>query len=71
MIALPLAVRHSRNTGVAANVGIALVVGFSYWVVLAFATSLGKSGVLPPSVAAWSANVIFAAIGGIFFLGTE
>ena len=71
MIALPLAVRHSRNTGVAANVGIALVVGFSYWVVLAFATSLGKSGVLPPSVAAWSANVIFAAIGGIFFLGAE
>ncbi|MFM7143744.1 MAG: LptF/LptG family permease, partial [Alphaproteobacteria bacterium] len=71
MIALPLAVRRSRHAGVAANVGTALVVGFSFWVVLAFATSLGKSGVLPPAVAAWSPNLIFAAIGAIFFLGSE
>ncbi|MBU6281543.1 LPS export ABC transporter permease LptG [bacterium] len=71
MIALPLAVRRSRQAGVAANVGTALVVGFSFWVVLAFATSLGKSGVLPPAVAAWSPNLIFAAIGAIFFLGSD
>jgi len=42
-------------------------VGFSYWVVLALTTSLGKGGVLPAPLAAWSANLIFAAIGLIFF----
>jgi lipopolysaccharide export LptBFGC system permease protein LptF len=39
--------------------------------VLAFTMSLGKSGVLPPALAAWSANGIFALIGMIFFLGSE
>jgi lipopolysaccharide export system permease protein len=71
LIAVPLASRHSRNAGVAASVGVALLVGFSFWVVLALTTSLGRSGVLPAPVAAWSANVVFATIGAIFFLSAE
>lgn len=71
MIAIPLASRHSRGSGVAASVGAALVVGFSYWVVLALTTSLGKGGVLPPLLAAWTANLIFGAIGLIFFLSAD
>jgi len=71
LVGIPLASRRSRSSGVAASVGTALVVGFSYWVVLALTTSLGHSGVLPAPVAAWSANIIFAVIGEIFFLGSE
>lgn len=71
LIGIPLASRHSRNSGMAATAGAALVVGFSYWIVLALTMSLGNSGVLPPIIAAWSANVIFIAIGTIFFLGSE
>lgn len=71
LVAVPLAARRSRNSGVAASVGAALAVGFSYWVVLALTTSLGRSGVLPAPIAAWSANLIFAAIGAIFFLGAD
>jgi len=71
LIAIPLASRHSRQSSAAANVGIALVVGFSYWVVLALTTSLGKGEILPPVVAAWTANALFALIGAIFFLGSE
>lgn len=71
LIAIPLASRHNRGSGVAASVGAALVVGFSYWVVLALTTSLGKGGVLPAPLAAWSANLIFTAIGLIFFLSSE
>jgi lipopolysaccharide export system permease protein len=71
LLALPLATRRNRNRAVAANVGLALVVGFSYWVVLALAMSLGRTGILPAPVAAWSANVIFGTIGVIFFLGSE
>jgi lipopolysaccharide export system permease protein len=71
LIAIPLASRHGRGSGMAASVGAALVVGFTFWVVLALTTSLGKGGVLPAPLAAWSANVIFGAIGLIFFLGSE
>jgi lipopolysaccharide export system permease protein len=71
LVGIPLASRRSRSSGVAASVGAALVVGFSYWVVLALTTSLGHSGVLPAFVAAWSANVLFAVVGEIFFLGAE
>lgn len=71
LLAIPLASRHTRGSGVAASVGAALVVGFSYWVVLALTTSLGKGGVLPAPLAAWSANIIFAAIGLIFFLSSD
>ncbi len=71
LLAIPLASRHSRQSSSAANVGIALVVGFSYWVVLALTTSLGKGEILPPVVAAWTANALFALIGAIFFLGSE
>jgi lipopolysaccharide export system permease protein len=71
LVAIPLAARHDRNSSVAANVGAALVVGFSYWVVLALTMSLGRTGVLPAPIAAWSANLIFAAIGLIFFLSSE
>ncbi len=71
VIAIPLASRHSRQSSAAANVGIALVIGFSYWVVLALTSSLGKGEMLPPIIAAWSANVLFAVIGAIFFLGSD
>ncbi|MFP6662629.1 MAG: LPS export ABC transporter permease LptG [Deltaproteobacteria bacterium] len=71
LIGIPLASRHSRNSGTAASAGTALAVGFSYWIVLALTMSLGKSGVLPPILAAWSANAIFASVGLIFFLGSE
>jgi lipopolysaccharide export system permease protein len=48
-----------------------MLVGFSYWIVLALTLSLGKSGVLPPILAAWAANGIFAGIGIVFFLSSD
>lgn len=71
LIAIPLASTHRRGTGLAASVGAALVVGFLYWIVLGLTTSLGRGGVLPPPIAAWSANLLFGAIGAVFFLGAE
>ena len=71
LIGIPLASRHSRNSSLAANTGIAMLVGFSYWIVLALAMSLGKSGVLPPAIAAWTANALFTGIGIVFFLSSE
>lgn len=69
LIAIPLGLRNLRASSLAHNVGTGLVIGFSYWVVLALAVSLGHSGALPPMIAAWTANVIFAGIGLFLLLG--
>lgn len=71
LVAVPLATRGTRTTSLAVNIGRGLVVGFSYFVVVAFTRALGQSGTLPPVVAAWSANVLFALIGGYYLLGAD
>jgi len=70
-VAIPLAGRVQRHPSVTAIVGIGLAIGFAYWVVLALTNSLGQSGVLPPLLAAWAANVIYLLIGAGLFLSTE
>lgn len=69
LIAIPLGIRNVRASSLASHIGAGLVIGFSYWVVLALAVSLGHSGALPPLIAAWAANVIFAGIGLFLLLG--
>jgi lipopolysaccharide export system permease protein len=70
-VAVPLAGRVQRHPSVAAIVASGLVLGFSYWVVLALTNSLGQSGVLPAVVAAWASNFIFLLLGVALFLSTE
>lgn len=71
LIAIPLATRGTRTSNLAAAVSLGLAIGFSYWVVLAFATALGQSAALHPVVAAWAANGIFAFVGLFLYLGAE
>jgi lipopolysaccharide export system permease protein len=71
LIGIPLASRTLRGSGMAAGLGLALAVGFLYWIVLGLTTSLGRSGILPAAIAAWSANILFGMIGAIFFLSSE
>lgn len=70
-VAVPLAGRIQRHPNMAATVGSGLVIGFAYWVVLALANSLGQSHVLPPTLAAWTANIIFLLGGAALFLSSE
>ena len=70
-IAVPLAGRVQRHPSLAAIVGIGLVTGFAYWVILALSNSLGQSGILPPVVSAWAANGIFLLLAGVLFLSSE
>ncbi len=71
LIAVPLAAAGTRLTSVAASMGVGFVVGFSYFVLVAFARALGQSGALPPAIAAWAANGLFALVGGYYLLGTD
>jgi lipopolysaccharide export LptBFGC system permease protein LptF len=69
LISMPLGMRNLRGSSLANNIGAGLLIGSTYWFVLALAVSLGHSGALPPIVAAWTANGIFAAIGLFLLLG--
>jgi lipopolysaccharide export system permease protein len=71
VLATGIAVRRNLREGAA--IGIALGVGgaFLYWVMMSFCMSLGYGGILPPYLAAWSANFIFACFGGILVLYAE
>ncbi len=67
-VAVPLAGRVRRHPSVAATLGIGILVGFGYWVLLALTRSLGQAGALPPMVAAWAANGIYLLLGCGLFL---
>jgi LPS export ABC transporter permease LptF/LPS export ABC transporter permease LptG len=49
---------------------IAVVITVAYWVVNSGALSLGRVDLLPPSVAAWAATVVFGGIGVSLFVRT-
>ena len=63
MIALgiPFALRGGRTSGIAVGIGVSLGIGFGFYIVNALLLSFGQEGVIPPVIAAWAANAIFAA----------
>ena len=63
ILGVPFALRNSRSGGVALGIGASIGIGFAYFVANAVLLSYGRSGVLPPLVAAWGANIIFALSG--------
>jgi lipopolysaccharide export system permease protein len=67
-VGIPFALKTGRQGGIAAGVGLSVVIAFSYWIVFAVTTSLGHSGVLPPLIAASFPNILFLA-GGTLMLG--
>lgn len=71
LIAVPLAARGTRASSLPAAVGLGFVIGFAYFIVLAFARALGQTGALPALLAAWTSNLLFALIGTYHLLGTD
>jgi lipopolysaccharide export system permease protein len=69
LLAIPFALKYTSGAGWALSFGFTLVLGFGYWVVLAFCISLGHSGALPPLVAAWTPDMVLALVG--LFFSTE
>jgi lipopolysaccharide export system permease protein len=71
LVAVPLAARGTRVSSLPAAVGLGFVIGFSYFIVLAFTRALGQTGALPPLLAAWTSNLIFVLIGAYHLLGSD
>lgn len=65
LIGIPFSLKTGRSAGMASGVGISIIIGFSYWVAMAFCVSLGHTGVLPPFIAAFGSNIIFSIAGFI------
>jgi lipopolysaccharide export system permease protein len=61
-----------RNLSLGRSFGLAIAIGFGYWLALGLTSSLGRSAIIPAWVAAWLPNFTFAAIAlSIFLFGEE
>jgi len=67
VLAVPFALSMGKRgslTGIATAVGIAIV----YWVIANLFESMGNASMLPPALAAWSPDILFALAGGYLLL---
>jgi lipopolysaccharide export system permease protein len=62
IIGIPFALKRTRTKAMG-SIGIALAISIIFYVVNAMFLALGKGGLVPPLIAAWAANVAFAAFG--------
>jgi lipopolysaccharide export system permease protein len=68
LVATPFALMVGRRGGLAMGVVIAFVISYLYWVIYSLCVALGHGGTIPPLVAAWTANVLFAIAGGYLLI---
>jgi lipopolysaccharide export system permease protein len=59
---IPFAMTSKRG-GALLGVGISIAISLIYYGIISISIALGKGGMLPPLVASWSANFIFAGLG--------
>jgi len=67
LIGIPFALKTGRSGGVALSIGISVMIGFAYGVTFYIFLSIGKTGVLPPFLSAWTPTLLFG-LTGIFTL---
>jgi len=68
IVAIPFALLSPRSSGRAVGIGVAIVIAAGYWIVNAMAIAFAKADLLPPLLAAWTANIVFLGIGTALFL---
>jgi lipopolysaccharide export system permease protein len=71
LLAIPFALKRHMSGSLSLSFGVAMAIGFGYWVLAAFCVSLGHSGALPALISAWIPNAIFVMIGIFFFTAEE
>ena len=68
ILGVSFSLKSERSGGISQSIGLGIIIGFSYWIVFAFAISLGRAGTIPPVMAAWAANVLFGVAATIMFM---
>jgi len=54
---------HTGRKGVLAGIALILLLFFAYYALISLGVGLGKRGIIPPGIAAWSPHFVFAGIG--------
>jgi lipopolysaccharide export system permease protein len=67
LIGIPFALKTGRSGGIALSIGVSVLIGFAYGVLFYVSISFGKSGILPPLLAAWAPTLLFG-LAGVFTL---
>ena len=71
LLGIPFALKSGRSSGIAFGVGISVLVGFGYWLIMSLGLSLGRAEVLPPLLSAWGANIVFGLAGILMMVKIE
>jgi lipopolysaccharide export system permease protein len=70
IICLPLSVALKKG-GVAIGLGISIILAFVYWGLIQSCRAYGVAGLMPPILAAWLPNMIYAFIAVVMALGIK
>jgi LPS export ABC transporter permease LptG/LPS export ABC transporter permease LptF len=70
LIGVPFAFVVARK-GALYGIAISVIIAIVYWACLAIFETLGSNAYLPPSLAAWTANLLFGAAGLYFLFSLE
>ncbi len=70
-IGIPFALRTSKQGGLIFGIVVSMVIALGFWTVFALSLSLGRSGLVPPMISAWMANVLFSIVGIIMLARIE
>ncbi len=66
-----IALRGRTREGMAVSFGYGIVTAFLYWSLYSFCLSLGYGGLMPPWLAAWTANILFGFATGLMLVSLE
>jgi LPS export ABC transporter permease LptG len=70
LVALPFAFRLGRR-GTLYGIGIGVVLGMVFFALLAFTSTLGEIGALPPMLAVWAPSIAFMILSIYLMLGVR
>ena len=62
-IGLALGSRYIRGGASAINIGMSVVIGYLYYVVMVTLEAVALGGYISPLTAVWIPNIVFAAMG--------
>jgi LPS export ABC transporter permease LptG/LPS export ABC transporter permease LptF len=70
LLAVPFGVTTGRR-GALYGIGLGIVIALSYWLVMSVFIAIGKTGLLPPALAAWTPNILVSACAVYLVLTTK
>lgn len=71
MVGTGIATGRKLKEGLPVIISYGIGIAFLYWIFYSFCLSLGYGGMLPPFIAAWTANLVFFCFGVLTLLYAE